>query len=207
LRCKKQGKDSTAFSDIKWINMKRVLRLREYTQPVKEVPEDVVDLLYSQLMKISVVFGSMPSGNEDAKRLQFISPILLEVCYLFEGKVKISVEEDLKGRNIKANCHFEYILELEGHKVCIVEAKKDDIMQGMAQALLGDEVIADLENVPEVYAIVTNYMQWLFIKNTNDFIHQDLCSLDFEANKPTKKSISKIASKIYGLLSSFGISD
>ena len=46
--------------------MERVLRLREYTQPMKEVPEDVVDLLYSQLMKIRVVFGSMPSGNEDA---------------------------------------------------------------------------------------------------------------------------------------------
>ena len=129
------------------------------------------------------------------------------MCYLFEGKVKISVEEDLKGRNIKANCHFEYILELEGHNVCIVEAKKDDMMQGMAKALLGDEVIADLENVPKVYAIITNCMQWLFIKNTNDFIDQDLCSLDFEANEPTKKSVSKIASKIYGILSSFGISD
>lgn len=182
--------------------MEGVLRLREYTQPMKEVPEDVVDLLYSQLIKIGVVFGPMPSGKE-AKRLQFISPILLEVCYLFEGKVKISVEEDLKGHNIKANGHFEYILELEGRKVCIVEAKKDNMEQGMVQALLGDEVIADLENVSEVYAIVTNYMQWLFIKNTNDFIDQDMCTLDFEANKPTKKSVSKIASKI---LSSFGIS-
>jgi hypothetical protein len=174
---------------------------------MKDVPEDVVDLLYSQLIKNGVVFGSLPSGNEDAKRLQFISPILLEVCYLFKGKVKISVEEDLKGHNIKANGNFEYILELEGHKVCIVEAKKDDMVQGMAQALLGDEVIADLENVPEVYAIVTNYTNGLFIKNTNDFIDQDMCTLDFEANEPTKKSVSKIASKIYGILSSFGISD
>ena len=147
------------------------------------------------------------ASEKEAKCLQFISPILLEVCYLFKGKVKISVEEDLRGHNIKVNGHFEYILELEGHKVCIVEAKKDNMEQGMAQALLGDEVIADLENVPEVYAIVTNYTNWLFIKNTNDFIDQDMCTLDFEAYEPTKKSVSKIASKIYGILSSFGISD
>jgi hypothetical protein len=55
--------------------MKRVLRLREYTQPVKEVPADVVDLLYSQLIKIGVVYGPMASEKE-AKCLQFISPIL-----------------------------------------------------------------------------------------------------------------------------------
>lgn len=137
--------------------MKGMVQLRDYTQPKKEVPEDVIDLLYSQLMKIRVMFRSV-SFDEVATLLQFISPILLEVCYLSDGKVKISVEEDLKGCNIKANGHFEYILELDGHKVCIVVAKKDDMSQGMAQALIGDEVIADLDNVTEVYAIVTNYV-------------------------------------------------
>ena len=107
----------------------------------------------------------------------------------------------LQGVNIHTNGgHFEYILEVVGHKVCIVEAKKDDMEQGMAQALLGDEMIAELENASTVYAIVTNYKEWSFLTNTNDTIYLDACTLDMEVDKPTKASVAKIASKIYGIL-------
>jgi hypothetical protein len=177
-----------------------VLGCQNYKQGTKAVPADVLDLLFSQLFKIGVVFGSVSSGKE-AKRLQFIAPVLYEVCALFEGRAKISVEEDLEGVNIRTNGHFEYVLDVDGRKVCIVQAKKSDMEKGMAQALLGDEIIADLDNVSEVYAIVTNYMQWYFLKNTDDAIFRDACTLDIEDDVPTKASVGKIAGKIYGMLS------
>jgi hypothetical protein len=172
----------------------------DYNQPCKEIPSTKLDLLYSQLLKIGVVFGSVSSGKE-TKCLQFITPILLEVCALFDGKVKITVEEDLKGVNIHTNGHFEYVLELNGRKICIVVAKKTDMEKGMAQALLGDETIADLDNASEIYAIVTNFREWYFLKNTDDAIYRDVCTLFVENDIRTKESVGTIANKIYGMLS------
>ena len=178
----------------------RILGYINYEQPGKEIPAATLDLLYSQLLKIGSVFGSVSSGKE-AKRLQFISPILLEVCALFGGEVKITVEEDLAGVNIHTNGHFEYVLELNGRKVCIVEAKKTDMEKGMAQALLGDETIADLCNASEIYAIVTNFREWYFLKNTDDAIYRDVYTLLVQHEVPKKESVNTIANKIYGMLS------
>jgi hypothetical protein len=47
-----------------------------------------------------------------------------------------------------------------GKRVCIVEAKKDDMSQGMAQNLLGCEVAAEIGHLESVYGIITNYVQW-----------------------------------------------
>ena len=44
--------------------------------------------------------------------------------------------------------------------MCIVEAKKDDMEQGTAQALLGCEVAAEIGHLDTAYGIVTNYLQW-----------------------------------------------
>lgn len=197
---KKSKKVNKAFSSVKWADVEDVLGYQNYKQGTKAVPADVLDLLFNQLLKIGVVFGSVSSGKE-AKRLQFISPVLYEVCALFEGKVKISVEEDLEGVNIHTIGHFEYVVEVDGRKFCIVVAKKTDMEKGMAQALLGSETIADLGNFSEVYAIVTNYRQWYFLKNTDDAIFRDACTLDIEDDVPTKASVGKIVGKIYGLLS------
>lgn len=200
-KSKKLNKDSTAFSAVNWSDVEDVLSYVKYDQVARDIPDVTLDLLYTQLLKTGIVFGSVSSGKE-AKRLQFISPILLEVSALFGGRLKISVEEDLEGINIHTNGHFEYVLEINGKKICIVEAKKTDMEKGMAQALLGDETIADLENASEVYAIVTNFLEWYFLKNTDDAIYRDVYTLAIEHDEPVKASLGMIASKIYGMLSS-----
>jgi len=55
---------------------------------------------------------------------------------------------------------FEFVLRRGGKRVCIVEAKKDDMSQGMAQNLLGCEVAAEIGHLESVYGIITNYVQW-----------------------------------------------
>jgi hypothetical protein len=164
----------------------------------KDVPDEVVDTLHGQLMNIHTLFGRVINGKE-AKRLQFISPILIAVCVLLP-EVTISVEEDMRGVHIHANGRFEYVINYRQKKVCIVEAKKDDMEQGQVQSLIGCEVVADIEHCSMVYAIVTNYIQWLFYKNTDDRTYYSDISLTVTDNVPDKGSLREVTKRIYGML-------
>jgi hypothetical protein len=59
--------------------------------------------------------------------MYFISPILLYVSELFgpEDSVKIMINEDLKGVNVKANGHFEFLVKRNNKRICIVLANKE----------------------------------------------------------------------------------
>jgi hypothetical protein len=72
--------------------------------------------------------------------------------------ISISVEEDIQGVNVHGNGRFEYIIQYKDKKVCIVEAKKDNIEKCTFQSLIGCEIIADREKRSIVYAIVTDYV-------------------------------------------------
>jgi hypothetical protein len=124
-------------------------------------PSESLDLLHNKLIVIHRLFGNISPGKE-AKRLYFISPILIAVCQLLPD-VNILVEEEMKGTYVHANGRFEFVLEFKGKKICIFEAKKDDMEQGQVQSLLGCEVVAEIEKKSTVYAIVTNYIQWAFV--------------------------------------------
>ncbi len=74
--------------------------------------------------------------------------------------------------------------------------------QGMAQNLVGMEVASDLDNLNTVYGLVTNYIEWMFLKSQNDKIEKHLDSLTFdEFEVATVESLKRIAGKIYALLS------
>jgi hypothetical protein len=164
----------------------------------RDLPSHQLELLYKLLVDIHHLYGQVISGKE-SKRLQFISPILNSVCILLP-EVTISVEEDMKGVHVHANGRFEYVIHYRKKKVCIVEAKKDDMEQGQTQALVGCEVVVDLENCTTVYAIVTNYIQWMFYKNTESVVYSDDITLTVEHGIPNKDSVGKVASIIYGML-------
>ena len=123
------------------------------------------------------------------------------VCILFDGDVDIVVEEDLVGNFVKAHGHFEFMLRRGNKAVCIVEAKKDDVEQGMAQDLIGCEVAAEVGGLDIVYGIVTNYIQWNFLRSLNDKVEKEECSLRITPNGPERESFKEIAEKIYGMLS------
>ena len=86
-------------------------------------------------------------------------------------------------------------------RICIVEAKQEQIGKGMAQDLLGCEVVADLDQVDVVYGIVTNYTQWVFLQNSVERIIQDEFSIETDNGVPSKHSLVKITGKIYAMLS------
>jgi hypothetical protein len=130
-----------------------------------------------------------------------IAPIIICVCFLFNGDVQIEVEEDLDGDFLKAHGHFEFVLRRGDERVCIVEAKRDEMGQGMAQDLLGCEVAAEIGHLDSVYGIVTNYVQWNFLRSLDEKIELEECSLTLMNGAATKESLSLITGKIYAMLS------
>jgi len=132
-----------------------------------------------------------------------IGPIIICVCFLFNGDVKIEVERDLNGDFLKAHGHFEFVLRRGEKRVCIVEAKKDDLQQGTAQDLIGCEVAAEIGNLHKVYGIVTNYVQWNFLRSLDEKIELNECMLNLhnENREPVRESLIEITGKIYAMLS------
>ncbi len=199
---KKNGDgESVGYSYVKWSEVASVLErcLKPYSQDVKEVPEKEIDSLHEYLSGLHKTLGRI-SGGKEAKRLCYIFPIIQCVCLLFDGEVMILVEEDVNGIRLNVNGRFEYVLQRGGKRVCIVEAKKDDMDQGNAQNLLGCEAVADVEGLSCVYGISTTYTQWSFFRSLDDTIQEEECSLEMESGLPTKQSLAKIAGKIYSML-------
>jgi hypothetical protein len=200
----KKNKLTASFSStkqIEWSELEDIFPIKNFVQRMKLLPDENIESLYNQLLIIHRLFGNFISGKE-AKRLQFISPILIAVCSLLP-EAKISVEEDMKGHLVHANVRFEYVLIYKRKKVYIVEAKKENLEQGQIQGLVGCEVVVEKEKCSIVYAIVTDYIYWSFYKNTDETIFSEQMSLRFVEGIPDKISITEVASKIYGMLTDF----
>jgi hypothetical protein len=199
---KKKSKttDSTAYSYVSWNQVKNVLRTTPYIQSSKAIPDIQFGILSRYLSFATKCFGPVTSGKE-SQRLHLIAPIIICVCFLFNGDVQIEVEEDLDGDFLKAHGHFEFVLRRGDKRVCIVEAKKDDMGQGMAQDLLGCEVAAEIGHLDIVYGIVTNYVQWNFLRSLDEKIELEECFMDMDTNGPVEASLLKITGKIYAMLS------
>jgi len=174
--------------------------MKSYVQDIKAIPDADFDLLVQMLAIASITFGGGRSGKE-AKRLYFIAHILTVVCSLFKGDVRIKVEEDLIGMNVKANGRFEFMLVRGDKRVCIVDAKKEDMEQGQVQCLVGCEIASDVDNLHVVYGIATTFELWTFLKSCDDKIEQDETSLLIEEGVVDPASLKKIAGKIYAMLS------
>jgi hypothetical protein len=197
---KLKSSDSTGYSCVKWHQVKYVLRTTPYAQSSKAIPEIQFNILSQYLSFASKCFGPLTSGQE-SQRLYLIAPIIICVCFLFNGDVQIEVEEDLDGDFLKAHGHFEFVLRRGDKRVYIVEAKKDDMGQGMAQDLLGCEVAAEIDHLDSVYGIVTNYVQWNFLRSLDEKIELEECSLNLVSGAATKESLTLITGKIYAMLS------
>jgi hypothetical protein len=197
---KSKTNDSTAYSYVTWNQVKTVFNPTNYVQPRRNIDDAQLSFLAQYLLITTKCFGDITTGKE-AKRLHFIAPVLICVCILLDGDVDIVVEEDLVGNFVKAHGHFEFMLRRGNKAVCIVEAKKDDVEQGMAQDLVGCEVAAEVGGLDIVYGIVTNYIQWNFLRSLNDKVEKEECSLRLTPNGPERESLKEIAEKIYGMLS------
>ena len=173
-----------------------------YVESITPIPQEDLDTLSKVLTWIVKCFKSLidTRGNE-AKCLHLIAPILWSIVQLLPD-VTIQIEQDLDGVWVDAHGHFEFILTHGNKCICIVEAKEEKFKQGMAQVLLGCEVMADLDNSDSVYGIVINFTQWIFLKSLDKQTLSDKCnSLYFEPiGGPSHAALLQIVRKLYSLL-------
>ena len=199
---RRNGEFSISYSSVNHNEVKGVLGplIRDYHQSVKALPHAKFELLRQLLAMTSTILGGVQYGNE-AHRRHLIFPILLMVCTQFDGQVQIKVEEELTGKNVNAKGNFEFMLQRGDKRVCIVEAKKENMDQGRAQCLIGCEVASDLDDLRVVYGIVTTFELWTFLRSCDDKIEQDHTVLVVEEGVVNPDSLMKIAGKLYAMLS------
>ncbi|GMF29686.1 unnamed protein product [Phytophthora lilii] len=194
------GESSTGYSYVSFSDVDRVMRTCRYEQSSKVVENEKIDVPYAYLLLLTKAFGEIVTGKE-AKRLHFIVPVLACVCGLFEGEVRILAEETVTGKRVHGDGSFEFVIERGSKRVCIVEAKRDDFQQGLAQAYVGCEVLADIEGLTKLYSIVTKFKEWYFSRSLDDKVERDDATIDLEHDVPTRESVKRIAEKIYFMLS------
>ena len=106
------------------------------------------------------------------------------------------------GKRVDAHGHFEFVLTRGKKRICIVEAKKENFEQGLAQNLLGCEVAADLDDSEEVDGVVTSFGNWIFVRSMDTEILCDeqnpLCFSD--GGKPDEAQLKNITGKLCAML-------
>lgn len=199
---REDGLSSVGYSCISWGQVENIFPIVPATVGPEStlLPEPMLDALLNYLGWATLCFGIISEGGE-AKRVHFITPIIIIVCASFHGDIQILAEEDIQGNRVHAHGHFEFVLKRGDKRICIVEAKKDNLEQGKTQCLVGCESLCDVENLDITYGIVTNYLSWVFLKNEANQITEEIQSVSFANNKPTKESLHVIANKIISILS------
>lgn len=196
------GNNSVGYTYVSWEQVKSLFPVttgKVSNNSASKLPNALLDALFQYLGYASVCLGSLTEGHE-AKRVHFIAPIVIIVCSHFNGDIQILTEEDIDGNRVHAHGHFEFVLKRGEKRICIVEAKKDDILQGKTQSLVGCESLCDVEELSVAYGIATNYLEWCFLKNEANKITEEMLTLQLEDGRPTKDSVEIIANKIISIL-------
>lgn len=192
-----EKRESTPFSSVKEVP-KYIRDLVEDGDqiPVRDIDESRMDFITRYLGFVRKVMKEL--GNE-ACRLHFIAPILFCVGSLLDD-ITILIEENLKGTAVSAHGRFEFLIKRKDKSVGIVEAKKENIKEGVAQALLGCQVLAT-NGSDKVFAIVTNVETWKFIRDTEEKIFEETVCMPFLKKGLDNDLLRQVVGKIYSVLS------
>jgi hypothetical protein len=198
------GQRLVGYSYVDWEQVKDIFPPVSFAPigdgPSRELPQPDLEALYTYLSYASICFRSIYHGCE-AKRLHFIAPVLIVVCAHFKGDVEILAEEDIIGKRVRAHGHFEFVLKRGDRRICIVEAKKEKIEQGITQSLLGCESLCDIEGLPVTYGISTNFLEWCFLKNEADKITEEGLGVIMDGHgRPTVETLRTVTNKIISIL-------
>ncbi|KAG1709669.1 hypothetical protein DVH05_020325 [Phytophthora capsici] len=189
---------SMPYSSLSWNDLEPILSVEDFDLKASAVPPNVVEALRDRLMQVRKLYGDVYSGKE-AKRQVFIVAIIEAVCLML-GDATILVEEEVKGKNVLVHGRFEFVLKRGKNRVSIVEAKRDDIPQGIAQNVAGLEALSDVEGLERTLGIVTNYLEWVFISDDDEKIRRMNTTLKVYGAVPSIQELTEIVGMIYGFL-------
>ncbi|EEY59803.1 Crinkler (CRN) family protein [Phytophthora infestans T30-4] len=171
---------SSGDSFISFEDCEKIMGTSCYKQPSKAIAEDKIDVLYAYLLIAIRPFGWMLTGK-DTNRLH--------------------TDKTVVGNRVQGEGHFDFFIEGGSTCVGVVLAKRQDSQKGLAQAYLGGEILADVEELTEVFSIVTDFKVWLFSKSLGDKVERCSMSMGSAHDIPERESLKTVAEKIYSLLS------
>ncbi|KAH9140423.1 hypothetical protein AeRB84_015344 [Aphanomyces euteiches] len=192
---------TVGYSSLCWEDIKPIYNFEDSydLQPnVSDIPDADIQLLLARIRDLRDLYGRISDGKE-AKRLFFIAPILETVSRLIKD-VRILVEEDVAGKNVLLNGRFEFVLKRGKKRISLVEAKREDMLQGLVQNVTGLEALADVENLSVTYGIVTNFLEWTFLISEDTEVRKHEYSLRTVDTIPSFEGLKEIVGKIYAML-------
>ncbi|CAK0775004.1 conserved hypothetical protein [Gammaproteobacteria bacterium] len=145
-------------------------------------------------------------NTEKARSELIIAPVLIEIRKLFNKKISLfsGIELNInKERDLVGFCDFIISqspeqLFLKAPLIAIVEAKNENIMNGLGQCaaeMIASRIYNEQEGVllPKVYGVVTSGNIWKFLRFQGDSIYIDLDDYSI-------KEITKIVGILYSMI-------
>lgn len=204
----KKIRTSRSFSSMEYKQMPDSFRPTQVTsgpfyEMMKHAPaiDDNALNELTELIKLKTrVYTHTPStgktGNE-ATRAQFISAVFEHVVGLIDS-IKLDVQVELVGEFLKANGEVDFLVTSGLKKFCVVEAKNWNFDKGVVQSVLGMEVSVEKNEEEIMFGIVTNYIEWHFLKRTDDGIEEFIVTLD--PSRELREEVKGVTSRLYAML-------
>ncbi|GMF20025.1 unnamed protein product [Phytophthora lilii] len=170
---------SLTYSCLSWTELEPILPMEDFNLKASAVPENVVNELRDRLVLVR---------------------LYIEAVSFMLGDVTILVEESVNGKHVHVRSRFDFVLKRGRKRICIVEAKRDDIPQGIAQNVTGLEALSDVEGLEQTFGIVTNYIEWVYISDDDEKTRWRNGTLQTYGSVPTIKSLSNIVGMVHTLL-------
>ena len=149
---------------------------------IVDIPTIQPTTLLAETLKRNIPWA-IAVGNEKARSEGIINPILLEVKEYLQGQISVFSGEEFNvdtASGLNGTCDFVISqspeqLVLEAPVLVVVEAKKDDLKQGMGQCL-SEMVAAQRFNdqrersIPQIYGTVMTGTVWRFLQLKDNIV-------------------------------------
>ncbi len=185
--------------EICWSDVEAIFEdlLKDHPMGGAEIQDSELDHLCSQLARMVTCHDAMEQQSEGMREHCICSVLLAAMV----PGVEMQHEVCFTGQRIRARGKFKFLLKKGSKFLCVVQTEEENFAQGAAQALLGCEVLADIEQLACVYAIVTNYVQWAFYECRDDKIFRHMTALTFQPGAvPTRDSLAHLTGILHKLL-------
>ena len=174
IKRKAKKRKTCGFSYVKRQDAKPIIGKRG-TFALQFERKDLPNGIKDQLLDVIKIYDGLTKDNckTESQVFVFINTVLCYLCKDFKH-LAFTYEGEVSGSYVIAEGKFELIMSnrKNGSKIFLAEAKKDNMEQGEAQCLVGCEAVSDMEAKVNVYGIVSNYNEWIFLASKNDGIYR-----------------------------------
>lgn len=193
-------------------------RVRYNVRPA-QVNAAAIEALHAKIARFSTEYAIMSRGRQQFLCISFV---LSAVCALFREnshEPQLLSHVAIPGNALHVLAKFDFTMQ-RGHKHLgvVLANRKSSVLQrstdnqhslhaampqqALQQNWLGAEVLADLDrSAPEVFGIVTNYVDWVFLRYSDFKIHVHEATLQLGCGGvPMKASLAEIVGLAYEML-------